>query len=129
MEREIIVTEYQKLRDYLNRANKLSNQKSELTFKIEQTNLLSYHLFAVIESNHESHKLALAERTRIRVWERTGYSPFKNLEEFCAATLNLFQANFVLSKSLYLTKEIIFEFETEINLKLNSLLLNKLYEP
>jgi hypothetical protein len=128
MEREIIVTEYQLLREYLNRANKLSNQKSELTFKIEQIDIFKYSLFAIIESNHESHKLALAERTQMRVWERTGYTTFKNLEEFCAGVLNEVETP-RLPRLKYLSTQIIEKLQKEINLKLSNLLLNNAYEP
>lgn len=77
MERGPIVSEYYQLRDYLNRANKLSNQKTTMTFKIEEFSLLEYRLYVISTGTYEIHKLALSERNRSKNWECTGFTRFQ----------------------------------------------------
>lgn len=79
MKREPIISEYIQLRDYLNRANKLSNEKTELKFEIEQFKLFEYRFYAISESQHETHRIALTECSRAKNWERTGLTNYKNL--------------------------------------------------
>ena len=130
MERGPIVSEYHQLRQYLNRANKLSNQKTELKFEIEQTSVIEYRLYAVLVGQFETHRLALAERTRSKTWERTGYTRFVNLEEFCALTLNRIEnKRNPNTKSSIVPKELLIEWKQYLSKKLSNLLLNRGYEP
>ncbi len=129
MERGPIINEYHQLRDYLNRANKLSNQKTELKFEIEQFAIFEYRLYAISQGPYETHKLALAERNRSKTWERTGFTKFRNLEEFCADMLNVEELKEVPFKTTQISKNILGHLEQKISSSLTDLLLNKLYEP
>lgn len=130
MERGPIVSEYHKLRDYLNRANKLSNQKTELKFEIEQFAMFEYRLYAISHGPHETHKLALAERNRNKIWERTGFTSFRNLEEFCTNTLNDVETQQGSPfKTTQISKELMNRLQEKISSSLSHLLLNKFYEP
>ena len=88
MERNLIINEYVQLRTYLNKSNRLANEKTSLDFFIRKINQSEYQLFAFVNGVAEEHKIALAARDRFRNWERTGFTPFKNLENFCANLLN-----------------------------------------
>lgn len=129
MERGPIVGEYHELRDYLNRANKLSNQKSEINFKIEQSGLFEYCLYAVLQCEHETHRLVLAERSRNKTWERAGYSRFRNLEEFCAKVFNEYREQGLSHASIHLSVHTTNKMTLELEHKLKNLLLNRSYEP
>ena len=130
MERGPIISEYFQLRDDLNRANKLSNQETELTFEIEETRLFEYKLVAVSRGKNESHKIALVERTAGKTWERAGATRFRKLEEFCAACLNEVEDSKAKPKR---PRKIPDEFKELMSRKvlncLKMLLLNKGYEP
>ena len=130
MERGPIVSDYFRLRDYLNRANKLSNQVTELRFEIEELQLFEYNFFAVSQGKSELHKIALAERTANKTWERTGNTRFGNLEEFCAASLNRFENSKtqpVRPRKLTAEAQVLMAQKTSAQLKM--LLLKKNYEP
>jgi hypothetical protein len=134
MERVSVVKEYFGLRDYLNRANKLSNQKTELKFEIEQNKLFEFRLYAVSYvisiRVQESHKIAIAERTANRTWERTGHTRFRNLEEFCAQFLNQQEEHLdAFHKLREPSDKILKEWSEQITETMKMLLLNKNYEP
>ncbi len=130
MERGPIVSEYFKLRDYLNRANKLSNQTTKIDFKISELQLLQYKFFAVSVGADESHRIALAERTAAKTWERTGHTAFSKLEEFCAQSLNDFEKEFALSvRPRKLSDDTSQRMARGISIRLQMLLINKSYEP
>lgn len=130
MERGPIVSEYFKLRDYLNRANKLSNRITKIEFEIEEVRLFEYKLFAVSSGQNEVHKIAVAERTASRIWERTGHTPFAQLEEFCAACLNDFEKD---RSSAMRSRKILDAAQDvmakQVSMRLKMLLLNGSYEP
>lgn len=130
MQREPIVSQYHQLRDHLNRANKLANQKMELEFKIEQYVPDQYRLFAISKNEHESHRIALAERGRNKTWERTGFTRYRQLEEFCAFVLNDREKYFgKKSKIKQIESEEISTLQQVISEKIKMLLLNAGYEP
>lgn len=130
MEREPIITQYHQLREYLNRANKVSNQKTQLVFRIEQTELFEYQLSAILQNQFETHRLVLATRDRRRNWERAGFSKFQQLEEYCAYVLNNFeQENNEIYRPLKISDLVAFEMAQKLQDKLKMLLLNKYYEP
>ena len=130
MERGIIVKEYFELQGYLNRANKLSNQKTEIKFILEQGELFEYRAYAVSFGAHEVHKLAVAERTRAKMWERTGNTRFLNLEEFCAHFLNDMEKDmkFPFSPS-FLQDSLLILWSDKLTEKFSMLLLNQNYKP
>ena len=130
MERGPIISDYFRLRYYLNRANKLSNQVTELRFEIEEVQLFEYNFFAVSQGKNELHKIALAERTGNKIWERTGNTRFGNLEEFCAECLNEFEKSRIKPfrpRKLAAEVQVLMAQETLARLKM--LLLKKNYEP
>lgn len=130
MERGMIVTEFHQLRTYLNRANKLSNQKTELKFRIESLVLFEYQLSVICVGATESHRLALCHRGRSRTWERTGNTIFGGLEEFCAKVLNSAEAlDAIPFRTVQLSSRQLEKLEGEVSHQLKSLLLNKNYEP
>lgn len=130
MERGQIVKEYFELREYLNRANKISNLTSKLEFKIEQIELFEYQLCAIIQSKFETHRLALSIRDKRKIWERTGFTRFQILEEYCAKILNKFQENNVqIDRSIKISDLVTERMERAVQDKLKMLLLNKNYEP
>lgn len=130
MERGPIVSEYFKLRDYLNRANKLSNRATKIEFEIGEGQLFEYKLFAVSRGQNEVHKIAVAERTASKIWERTGNTPFAQLEEFCAAGLNDFEVRRpYVGRSRKIPDELLETMAKGIATGLKMLLLNKSYEP
>ena len=130
MERGPIVSEYFRLRDYLNRANKLSNRITEIGFEVEEVRLLEYKLFAISSGQNEIHKIAIAERTVSKIWERTGNTPFSKLEEFCANCLNeLERRRTSLARSRKIPGELRDVMAKQISARLKMLLLNKSYEP
>jgi hypothetical protein len=130
MERGLIVSEYFRLRDYLNRANKFSNQITEIGFEIEEVQLLQYKFFAVSYGPNESHKIALAERAADKIWERTGNTRFSKLEEFCAENLNQIErVKGPQIKSRKISEPLKILMAREISAHLKMLLLNKGYEP
>lgn len=89
MDRNLIIQEYAQLRVYLNKSNKLADEKTILGFEIYRTDNGEYRLFAYVKSSAEKHRVAISIRNRFRNWERTGFSPFESLENFCAELLNL----------------------------------------
>jgi hypothetical protein len=130
MERGPIVSEYFRLRDYLNRANKLSNRITKIEFEIEEIRLFEYKFFAVSSGQNEIHKIAVAERTESKIWERTGNTPFAKLEEFCAASLNeLEERRGPTNRSRKIPHELRELMTKWISKRLRMLLLNKSYEP
>jgi hypothetical protein len=130
MERGPIVSEYFKLRDYLNRANKLSNRITKIGFEIEEIRLFEYKLFAVSSGQNEIHKIAIAERTASKIWERTGNTPFAQLEEFCATCLNDEEKRQApLNRSRKIPHELCELMAKWISTRLKMLQLNKNYEP
>lgn len=130
MERENIIKEYIQLRNLLNRSNKLSNERSELSFEIIEYKPFEYRLFAILESDQEAHKLALAERNRQKIWERTGFTKFKNLEDFCALSLNNYE--YLENKSdmpMGITSDKLKAYGQNISNIFADLFLNQSYEP
>jgi hypothetical protein len=91
MERARVIQEYNQLRNFLNRGNKLANQQSELKFEISQINLSEYRLYAMVVRPDESHRIAIAARGVQRSWERTGFTKFNFMEDYCADFLNMFE--------------------------------------
>jgi hypothetical protein len=88
MKRDSIVDEYFQLKNHINRANKLSNQSTELQFEIEEIRSHEYGLFVKSFGNSEKQKLMIAILSSAKIWERAGYTSFQYLEEFCADCLN-----------------------------------------
>lgn len=130
MERAPIITQYHQLREYLNRANKVSNQKTQLEFRIEQTELFEYQLCAILQNQFETHRLVIASRDRSRNWERAGFSKFQQLEEYCAVVLNNFEKiELDQFKPMKLSDQIIVKMSRRVQENLKMLLLNKSYEP
>jgi hypothetical protein len=130
MERTQVVSEYFKLRDYLNRGFKLSNLSNKVFFSVEEINLFHYGLYAVSEGKGETHRMLIAERSRTRHWERSGFTDLVHLEEFCADELNTLEMKIGIPiRSINLTPERLNSLSKVISRKLQMLLLNQSYEP
>ena len=82
MERARVIQDYYQLRNFLNRSNKLANQKSELKFEIVQINPSEYLLYASVVGPDESPRIAIADRGALKTWERTGFTQFRFLETY-----------------------------------------------
>lgn len=88
MERNQVLEEYWGLRKLLNLGNKVADERSEVTFKIEALPLSEYRLLAAAISKNEVQKIELARRDQRRNWERSGFTKFMGLENYCANFLN-----------------------------------------
>jgi hypothetical protein len=127
MNRDLIIREYYLLRNFLNRSNKIANQKSELKFIIEQFGMSNYRMYAVIVGQGETHQIAIATRDISKVWERTGLTEFRLFENYCADFLNEFEKKWKFPKSnLTLPLNFINKAEIEIKNNLSTLLLDEL---
>jgi hypothetical protein len=130
-ERAKIVGEYFLLRDYMNRANRLSNQATEIKFEIERIGHFGCRLLVVSYSKNEvHHRLSIAERSSDKDWERTGNTGFINLEEYCAQTLSFLERRETQpGKTGPLLDDIMRNLEQELSIRLKNLFLNNSYEP
>jgi hypothetical protein len=88
MERNLIITEYLKLRKSLNQGNKLANETTTFGFKIEALNQSEYRLIALTTGTADVCKIEICRRDIKGYWERSGFSGHKNFELFCANFLN-----------------------------------------
>lgn len=123
MEREIVLNEYLKLRNYLNQSNKIANEATKLKFEITQISLSEFRMFALVRNRCEEHRIALAVRDKTRSWERSGYTPFRNLEIFCANELNAQEdVNLEGCRTFILTNEQIINLNQHINSVFDNLL-------
>ena len=130
MERALIIKQYLELRDYLNTANKLANQPTEMKFSIEQVELFKYRLFATIATQHEQHRIALTERGPNKTWERTGHSRFRDLENYVAEFLNQREEERrLLVRSSLIPESALQDWAKKLDAKIKMLLLNENYEP
>lgn len=130
MERGPIVQDYHALVGYMNRANKLANEKSDLKFIVDHSEIYEYRCAAVIASMHEAHRLVLAVRTFGGLWERAGYTRFKHIEEYCAYFLNSQEADDELGKrNRYLSTQEQADLGTQFTHRMRMLLLKKSYSP
>jgi hypothetical protein len=73
---------------FLNRSNKLPNQQTEISFEIENSETDEARIYCYLKGGSELHKIILVERNRDKIWERGGYTKFKNFENFLAVTAN-----------------------------------------
>jgi hypothetical protein len=91
MDRSLLVNEFHQLQVFLNRSNKLPNQESKFGFEVLDAGNSEYRLYAFVQSKSEKHKIALTIRDRFCHWDRSGFTHLKNLEIFCADSLNYYE--------------------------------------
>jgi hypothetical protein len=88
MERSQVLAEYWSLRKSLNQGNKPANEKTTVVFIIESLPLFEYRLVVSVRAEQEVRKIELVRRDRDGTWERSGFTRFKTLENYCASILN-----------------------------------------
>lgn len=105
MERVKIVKEYFDLRNLLNKSNKLPDEKTKFRFEIMRIELSEYRFYAIVEGRFEEYKVVLCFRDRSRLWAGAGFTPFQNLEDYCASELNKKEFEMCLDlRSFFLTE-------------------------
>jgi hypothetical protein len=87
LERNVIINEFLELRKLLNHSNKLANEPSQFLFKIEFMPGSGYRMYFYIITKYEKSKIELSSRNNQGEWERSGFTKFSTLENYCSLFL------------------------------------------
>jgi hypothetical protein len=90
MERNTIVFEFLELRKQLNRGNKTADLATAPSFVIEAVGDSEFRLLFCVAGLYEVQRIEISRCDSSGEWERSGYTSFKNFENYCADFMNSF---------------------------------------
>lgn len=88
MDRQIVINEFLGIRNLLNRGNKLANEKTEFRFKAVIISDEEYRLYAFTRGCSDENRIEICRWAPLEGWERSGFTEFKNFENYCAEFIN-----------------------------------------
>jgi hypothetical protein len=91
MERNTIVFEFLELRKQLNRGNKTADLATAPSFVIEAVGPSEFRLLFCVAGLFEVQRIEIARCDSSGDWERSGYTSFKNFENYCADFMVAFE--------------------------------------